>query len=103
MIDCLGMLIAINKLEPGAVTRSTVSDSRDQVLLPAGTVLSQGMISTLVSRGVSLVDIVSAEDDANLEDERDKARIRIAEMFALSPKTIELQQLQRILLELLNG
>ena len=97
------MLIAVNKLEPGAVTRSTVADARDQVLLPAGTVLSQGMISTLVSRGVSLVDIVSAEDDANLEDERGKARIRIAEMFGLSPKTIELQQLQRILLELLNG
>lgn len=97
------MLIAVNKLEPGAVARAAVVDSRDQVLLPAGTVLSQGMISTLVSRGVSLVDIVSAEDDANLEDERGKARLRIAEMFALSPKTHELQQLQRLLLELLNG
>lgn len=97
------MLIAVNKLEPGAVARTAVMDARDQVLLPAGTVLSQGMINTLVSRGVSLVDIVSAEDDANLEDERGKARIRIAEMFGLSPKTKELQQLQRILLEQLNG
>jgi hypothetical protein len=97
------MLIAISKLEPGAVSRTPVLDSRDQVLLPAGTMLTAGMITTLVNRGVSLVDIVSSEDAANLEDERAKARLQVIEMFGMSPRTHELQQLQRLLLEHLNG
>jgi len=103
VVECLGMFVAISNLEPGAVSRTPVLDSRDQVLLPAGTVLSASMISTLFSRGVALVDIVSSEDAANLEDERGKARLQVVEMFAMSPKTPELQQLQRILLEHLNG
>ncbi|MEN9354650.1 MAG: hypothetical protein RL318_1975 [Fibrobacterota bacterium] len=65
--------------------------------------LTAGMITTLVNRGVSLVDIVSSEDAANLEDERAKARLQVIEMFGMSPRTHELQQLQRLLLEHLNG
>jgi hypothetical protein len=97
------MFVAISKLEPGSVSRSAVYDARDQVLLPAGSVLTQGMISTLANRGVNLVDIVSSEDAANEEDERVKSVARIVEIFGMSPKTNELLQLQRILMELLNG
>jgi len=97
------MLVALSQIESGAVARASILDSRDQVLAPAGTVLSDGMIQTLKARGVNLVDIVSVEDPAALEDARAKEQVRLAELFGISPKTPELFQLQRILMESLHG
>ena len=97
------MLVALSQIESGAVARASILDGRDQVLAPAGTVLSDGMIQTLKARGVSLVDIVSIEDPAALEDARAKEQIRLVELFGISPKTPELYQLQRILLESPHG
>jgi hypothetical protein len=97
------MLVALSQIESGAVARSAILDGRDQVLAPAGTVLSDGMIQTLKARNVSLVDIVSIEDPAALADARSKEQARLAELFGISPKTPELFQLQRILMEGLNG
>jgi hypothetical protein len=97
------MYVPIAQIEPGAVACSPILDSRDQMLAPAGTVLSQELLAQLAARSVSLVDIVVVEDPAARESALAKEKARLVDMFSRSELTTELAQLQRALLEELDG
>ena len=93
------MYVPIAQIEPGAVACSPILDVRDQLLSPPGAVLTQDLLAQLSSRGVSLIDIVVAEDPAVHDSAVAKEKARLVDVFSRSELTPELAQLQRALME----
>ena len=93
------MYVPIAQIEPGAVACSPILDVRDQLLAPPGAILTQELLAQLSSRGVSLIDIVVAEDPATHDSAVAKEKARLVDVFSRSELTPELAQLQRALME----
>lgn len=97
------MLHAISQLRPGLVVLHPVRDARGQLLLPEGAVLSESSIAQLVQRGVQTVDIEASESPEDREERIAKETARIDSLIPEGSGSPELDQLRRILLEVLHG
>ncbi|MES2069446.1 MAG: hypothetical protein V4488_03800 [Pseudomonadota bacterium] len=70
--------LALEQAEAGMQIAANLQDDHGNVLLPAGTVLTDSSIKSLLRRGVTDISIVGADEpavDPRLEQERVKNRL----------------------------
>jgi len=93
------MMYSTKSIRPGMVLQDPVRDARGQVLLPAGTEISESHISQFLQRGVAAVSVAVAETEEERGARVEKERNRIADLFGETGDTPEAEQLRRLILE----
>lgn len=93
------MMYSTKALRPGMELQDPVRDSKGQVLLPAGVVLSESHISQLLQRGIPAVSVTSSESEEERTARLEAERTRILDLFGPEDSTPELSQLRRLVLE----
>src|SRR5690606_12091458 len=93
-----------DEAEPGAVLFEEVRDAQGTVLIPAGTVLTEGLLKSLRRRGVETLCIVNDQvSEADLAAERARWTKRLAILFRRSQSEPANKALMRHLIDYRTG
>jgi len=93
------MMYSTKAVRPGMVLQDPVRDSKGQVLLPAGTELTEIHIAQFLQRGIAAVSVSVAETEEEHAARVEKEKSRILELFGEVGPTPEAEQLRRLILE----
>lgn len=94
------ILLHIDDVSAGAILAVSIPDGHGGILLPEGTVLTDGHLQVLGRRGVDRFSVVNtAITQAELEAERERVIARVEYVFRLSANNEANAQLKRYLLD----
>ena len=93
----------ISQLRPGLIVLQPVRDPRGQVLLPVGATISESIIALLEQRGIQAVDVEATETPEARDERIARESARIDGILPANSGSDELEQLRRILLEVLHA
>lgn len=73
--------LSISEIQPGAILATPVHGADGQILMTAGSELTEAAIEKLATRGVLTLDIEVQRDEAELNAAREVLRQRLARLF----------------------